>query len=357
MVKNKGFCAKDLIARTILAVVIVVIGLSLAGCGDKMAKMEDRQLRLEAMVEANNHQITAMATSIEHSQQELQAGIEAVRDNIRQVAADFVTIAEEQTRLHKALQSSNQQAGTRMAAIERDQKGMQAGIEQARNERQQAAAEIADLTNGHAKLCQTVDSDSRRLTGRVVVLEQNQHELQAGIEDVRDGTLKVAADVTAVRDEQARLYEMADNNGRQLTDNAAVIEQNRQAWQSAIEDMQENIQQAAAKVGALGANLTRLEDILQANIRELTGIVNGSGQGHAEFQEKIQQDLSALDSSVSTITQNQSRLQGQIEDVRNNAEIMINEMPAALDRLRDELLNRMAEAEAPSSHSEANETE
>ncbi|MFH1716020.1 MAG: hypothetical protein ABIF19_01605 [Planctomycetota bacterium] len=357
MVKKKGFFAKDLIARTILAVVIVVIGLSLAGCGDKMAKMEDRQLRLEAMVEANNHQITAMATSIERSQQELQAGIEAVRDNIRQVAADFVTIAEEQTRLHKALQNSNQQAGTRMAAIERDQRGLQAGIEQTRSERQQAAAEIADLTNGHAKLCQTVDSDSRRLTGRVVVLEQNQHELQAGIEDVRDGTLKVAADVTAVRDEQTRLYGMVENNGRQLTDNAAVIEQNRQAWQTTIEDIQDNIQQVAAKVGALGANLVRLEDILQTNVRDLTGLVNGNGRGQAELQEKMQRDLSALDGSVSAIRQNQNRLQGQIETVQNNAEILINEMPAAIERLRDELLNRMAEAEAPSSYSDADGTE
>ncbi len=355
MGKQQGFYKKDFIARSILAVVIVAVGLSLAGCGDEMAKMEQRQLKLEAMVEANTQQIAAMAAGIEKNQQELQAGIEAVKDNIRQVAADFVTVAEEQTRLHKTMQSSSQQATARLAAIEREQHGLQENIEQAQNGRQQIAAELAALADGHAKLYQEVDSDSRRLTGRVAVLEQNQQELQAGVKDVRNGTLKVAAEVTAVKDEQTRLYEMVENNGRQLTDNAAIVEQNRQAWQAAIEEMQQNIQQIAAKVGTLGANLTRLEDVLQTNVRELTGMVNGNGQGQAQFQEKMQRDLSALDSSVSAIKQNQNKLQSQIETVQSNAEILINEMPAAIDRLRDELLSRMAEVEAPASH--ANDTE
>lgn len=355
MEKKQGFRIRDLMARTILAVVIVAIGLSLAGCGEEMAKMEDRQLRLEAMVEANTQQIAAMAASVEQNQEELQVSIEAVKDNLRQVAANFVTIAEEQTRLHKAQQSSTQQATTRMAVIERDQRGLQAGIEQAQNDGQNTAAELAALTDAHAKLCQVVDGENRRLTGRVVVLEQNQHELQAGIEDARDGTLKVAADLTTVRDEQARLYEIVENNGRQLTDNAAVIEQNRQAWEAAVEDMQQNIQQVAAKVGALGANLTRLEGIFQTNVEELTGLVNGNGRGQTEFQEKMQRDLSALDGSVSAIRQNQNKLQDQIVAVQNNAEILINEMPAAIDRLRDEFLDRIAEAEAPSAH--ANDTE
>jgi len=355
MEKKQGFRTRDLIARAILAVVIVAIGLSLAGCGEEMAKMEDRQLRLEAMVEANTQQIAAMAASVEESQQELQVGLEAVKDNLRQVAADFVTIAEEQTRMHETLQSSDQQATARMAAIERDQRGLKEGIEQAQNDRQNTAAELAALTDAHANLCQTVDGENRQLTGRVVVLEQNQHELQAGIEGARDGTLKVAADLTTVRDEQARLYEMVENNGRQLTDNAAVVEQNRQSWQAAIEDLQQNIQEVVANVGTLGANLTRLEGILQSNVQELTALVNDNGRGQTEFQAKMQRDLSALDGSVNSIRQNQNRLQGQIETVQNSAEILINEMPAAIDRLRDEFLDRMAEAEAPSAH--ANDTE
>lgn len=355
MGKRQGFSTKNIIARAILAFVIVAVGLSLAGCGDEMAKMEERQLRLEAMVEANTQQIVAMAASIEQNQQELQAGIESVKVNIRQVADDFVTIAEEQTRLHKSLQSSNQQEAARIAKLERDQRGLQENIEKAQSERQQAAAEVTALADGHAKLCQIVDSDGRRLTGRMVVLEQNQQELQAGIENVRDGALKVAADVTNVRDEQARLYEMVEHNERQLTDNAAMIEQNRQTWQDLVEEMQQNIQQLATRVGTLGVNLTRLEDIFQSNVQQLKGMVNENERGLTEFQEKIQRDLSALDGSISAIRQNQNKLQGQIETVQNNAELLINEMPAAIDRLRDELLNRMAEAEAPSSH--ANDTE
>jgi len=355
MEKKQEFRTRDLMARTILAVVIVAIGLSLAGCNDEMAKMEDRQLRLEAMVEANTQQIAAMAASVEENQKEVQASLDAVKDNLRQVAADFVTVAEEQTRLHKAQQSSTQQASTRMAAIERNQHGLKAGIEQAQNERQNTAAELAALTNAHAGLSQAVDGENRRLTGRVVVLEQNQQELQAGIEDARDGTLKVASDLTTVRDQQAKLYEMVEDNGRQLTDNAAVVEQNRQAWQAVVEDMQQNIQQVAERVGTLGANLTRLEEVFQTNVEELRGLADGNSRGQTEFQEKMQRDLSALDGSVSAMRLNQNKLQEQIVSVQNNAEILINEMPAAIDRLRDEFMERMAEAEAPSAH--ANDTE
>jgi hypothetical protein len=292
MEKKKGFEVQGPVGKTILAAAIVAVGFGLAGCGKQMARIEENQLRLQTMVQANAQEIATVAATIEQNQRELQVGIDDLQNDIRKVAADMAAdvtaVAEEQMKLHK-----------------------------------------------------TVQSDNRQMTGKMAMIEQKQHELQAGIEDVQNGTLKVAtdmaADITVVTNEQTKLYETVQSNSLQLTDKVAVIEQNQQERQDTIESVQQNIQQVAAGVSSLGEDILELQKILQNNIRELVSIVDVAGQEQFKFQGKIQEDLLALGSTVSAIKQSQSRLQSQIEDVQSSAQIMSSDMPAAIEELRDEL--------------------
>lgn len=285
---EKGFDVKGTILRTVMVMAITAIGFGLAGCGEEMAKIEEEQLKVQAMAEANAQQIAAIETQIKQNQQELHTGIEQVQNDIRKIAVDTATVSEEHLKLQQSVQNSNQQT-----------------------------------------------------TNKIALLEQSRNELQAGIEEVRDNTQSAAADMSAdianVKDEQARLYETVQSNNQQFTNNVAVIEQNQQQWEVKIEDLHENIQQVTTQISTLGDDLLKLQEVLQSNIRELAGIMDLNDKEQLEFREKIQQNLLAVDSSINAIRQSQEQLQTQIENVRSSAEIMSTELPVAIEQLREQV--------------------
>ncbi len=285
---KKGFEVKGTVIRATLAVVIIAIGITLAGCGEEMARMQDEQLRLQAIIDNNTLQIAALGKRIEQNQNEQKAGIEEVQKDIRQVAANTTAVSEEQMRLQE-----------------------------------------------------TVNKNDRQMTNKIALIEQSQDELRAGIAEAQNDTKNVAVDIAAgistITNEQAGLYEKVENNSRQLTNNMALIEQNQQQWQGKIEGLQQNIQEVNTRASALGDDLLKLQEVLQNNIRELVSMMDADDQEQLKFQEKIQKDLLAYDNSISAIKQSQSKLQNQIEDVRNSAEAMSSELPAAIEQLREEI--------------------
>jgi archaellum component FlaC len=306
---KKGFDVKGTILRIVMVLVITAIGFGLTGCGEEMAKIEEQQLDLQAMVETNARQIAALEQRIEQNQQQLSAGLEEVQNDIRNVAVNTAAVSEEQVKLQKTMQNSN-----------------------------------------------------RQTTNKIALLEQSRNELQAGIEEVRDNTQNVAADmgadITNVKDEQARLYETVQSNSRQFTNNLAVIEQNQQQWQGKVEELQQNFQEVTIQVSTIGNDLLKLQEILQSSIRELASMMDLSGKEQLKSQEKIRSDLLAFNNSISAIKQSQEQLQNQIEVVRSSAEIMSSELPAAIEQLREEIArNSSTETEENQPPPETNNVE
>lgn len=307
MKHTKELRAGKAVTRAILATAVIVIGLALAGCGEQMARIEDQQLRLQAMVEANTEQIAAITARIEQNQEAFQAGLEDLRSTVRQVAAQTTSVGQEQL-----------------------------------------------------KMQETAKNSSLQMTAKIAALEQNQHELKAGIENVQnDARTRVddlASDVTAVASEQARLSETVQNNSRQLADNAAMIEQDRQQWAGTLEGLQENIQQVTVRMSALGEDLSKLQQTLQQNVRELVAMTEAASREQVNFREKTQATLRTLNDSLNAVKQNQDKLQTQIKDVQNRAETIGRDVPDALAKFADQLARmgvreraEIADAEASSS--------
>ena len=287
MEQKRDFSVRGPVTRAMLTVVIVTVGLSLAGCSKQMARIDESQLKLQTMVEANAQQIAGIATRLDENQQELHAVIENVLDDVVKVAADVAAVADAQMKLHEAVHSSGQQVTGEMASLEQSQRDMSASL------------------------------------GRAI----------AG---VQSETRQVAVDVTAVTTEQAKLFETVRENNVQLNNKVAVIEQAQQERQGTIGGMQDNIRAVAASITALGEDMLRLQEILQNNIRELVSIADITGQKQIEFQESMKKDLQTLDESMGSIRQGQNKLQSRIEDMQNNGPDL-GDVPAALDQLRDQL--------------------
>jgi chromosome segregation ATPase len=285
---RERFEVKRPVTKIILIMAIISIGFILTGCGKEMAKIEQQQLGLQAMVEANTQQIADIGARIEKNQRQLRAEIEEAQNNIRKVAADTAAVSKEQVKLQK-----------------------------------------------------TVQNDNRQATDKITLLENNQDELRAGIEQARDNAKNVAADmaadIIAVKDEQATLSETVQSNSSRFANNIAVIEQNQQQWQGKVEELQQNFQEITSKISTLNKDLVKLQEVFQSNIRELVSTMDLSGKEQIKFQEKIQKNLLAFDNSIRAVKQSQEELQKQVNNVQRSAEAMSNELPAAIEQLREEI--------------------
>ena len=96
----------------------------------------------------------------------------------------------------------------------------------------------------------------------------------------------------------------------------------------------------SVRISTAGENLLKLQEMLQGNFQELVGMIDVAGQEQSTFQREIQKDVLALDDSVGTVKQKQSRLQDQIEEVKDSTEIMSSDLQAAIEQLEDGLSRR-----------------
>lgn len=257
MDERKESNKRAFVARAVLAVLVAALSLSLAGCGKQMARIEENQLKLQGLVELNAGQIGDVARRIEENQQALQNAIGNVRDSAQKLASDLASVAGE-----------------------------------------------------HAKLQKMVRDNNLQMTDKIAMMEQRQQNLQAGIEDVRSGTVQVAADIVGLGDKQAKLEQMIEANSRTL------------------------VSKVAASVDALEQNLLRLKEVLQNDTRNLADIVQIIGQQQIEFEAKVERDIRGLAESMSAVEQNKAELQKQIEEVRSNTQAMISNLTTALEQLK-----------------------
>ena len=301
MKKQKSISVSKSVARAVFLAVVIAVFLGLTGCSNQMAKIDEQQATLQMMVKANSLQVEDIATRLEKNQQQLNSLIESVQNNVAQVAVEV----------------------------------------------DQVSNDVAAVADAQVKLQNTVLSNSRQVAEKISTLGKSQENLSAGlgqaISGVQSETRKVAADVTAVTAEQAKLSEvmqqsyglLAENN-QDLANKVAVIEQAQQERQNTIGGMEDNINALAANISGLGQDVLRLQELLQSNIRELVSIAEVSGRKQAEFQQGIRNSLQTLDDSFASLKASQNKLQSRIEQMQNDAPDL-RDMPAAIDQLRDQL--------------------
>ena len=294
MKQKRDFSVRGPVVRTVLTVAIVAIALGLAGCGRQMAKIDENQAQLQMMIKANSLQITEIASRLEENQQDLQTVIGSVQSDVAKVSADVAAVADAQMKLHETVQDGSLQVSDKIAAIGQTQKALSASL-------------------------------GRAISG-----------VQGETQKVAAHVIEVAADVTAVTAEQAKLYETVQENNLQLTNKVAVIDQAQRKRQNTIGSMEDNINALASSISGLGEDVLKLQEILQSNIRELVSIAEVSGQKNDEFQQSIRANLQTLDESLTSLKANQDNLQSRIEQMKNEAPDL-SDMPAAIDQLRDQL--------------------
>jgi chromosome segregation ATPase len=262
MYERKEFNKGAFVARAVLAVLAAAVGLSLAGCGKQMARIEENQLKVQALVELNAQQIGDVARRIEENQQALQNAIGNVRDSAQKLASNLASVAREHTKLQKLVQDNNLQIADKMAAVEQKQQNLQAGIEDVRNGTVQVAADIVGLGDKQAKLEQMIEASSRTLVSKVAAsvdaLEQNLLKLK---EILQNDTRNLADIVQVIGQQQIEFEGKVERDIRGLAESMSAVEQNKAEFRKQIEEVRSNTQ-------AMISNLTTALEQLKARVSQ-----------------------------------------------------------------------------------------
>jgi hypothetical protein len=131
--------AKGAAVRGALGAAIAAMSLILAGCGKQLARIEQNQLKLQAMVEANARQIGCIAPRIGQNQQELHSGISAIGNNARLVAADMAAVADAQMKMQQTLQTNDQNLTNTLPIVEQHQRNLRVEIRDVQSSTQAVA--------------------------------------------------------------------------------------------------------------------------------------------------------------------------------------------------------------------------
>lgn len=303
----------------------------------KTLGQEQNKLR-EAILDNNQQVAQKMIAAIEENQQEVLAGFRDVKTTDTQIAANIAALGRENAKLYKTTQENNQRLVERIVSIRQNQQALQAGVEGLRNETTNINSNVAALGSEQAKLHKTMQSNNQKLAGQVVaVIEENQNRLQAGIEGLSNETGEIADKFAALGQEQIILHNTVQENNQQLAQRVDSIEQNQQQGQAAMDGMQESVRQVSSRIDNLGQNISRLQELLQKDLLELVNTTNVIGQEQLKFQDKVQRDLQMLSDSFRVIEQSQNELKQQIEFVQYSTDTISNNVPAAIERLKEEI--------------------
>lgn len=311
----------------IALILVLTAGLLAGGCGNNMARMEENQLRLQALVEMNAHQIGKVAQQIEANQENLHEAIESVRSNTENLAGDIASVVSEHVKLQKSIRAGDAQITAKITGIEDKQANLHSLT-------LASAADIDTLGSRHTQLEERVKSGSETLAMKITAMETDQERLQIEIENAQAGTERVFASLEALADAYTNIEDAAKNDSERTAGRISAINQNQLKQQNEIDSVGSNVRQMAAEMAAIGENLLKLQEVLQNDTRNLADVVEIIGKGQIDFKGKIEKDFLELAGSIGVIEQNQAELAQQAANMQTNTQNMINDLAAALDRLK-----------------------
>ena len=304
-----------------------------------LSAVSQEQARLYETIEVQNQQLNQKIAVINDQQSNLQAGIENAANETVKVAADLAALDDKQKNLHITTQENIQQVAKDVIVMQNNQTKLQAGIQKVQDRTNEAAVTLENADQKQMELSEVVHNNNLLLNETIEAAKQNQGQLQAGIANLQIETNQAAANISVVNDEQKNLKEIVQNNNQQLIDKVVEVQQNQQQWQQTFNQIQERIQEVTANISVLENNLSELQNVLKNNIGELQIALNTTNQEQQQFQEKVQSEFLNLADTVSVIKQSQADLQKQIEEIRFSTEGINTYVPTVFRELREDIAN------------------
>jgi DNA repair exonuclease SbcCD ATPase subunit len=352
---------------------------ALTGC-EQWTRMEENQVKLQAMVAANARQLATVSAQLHVAQGKIDDGVQQLDGQTQQVAAEVVTVQEQQRQLRDDVAGDHQQLHGQMTDLGRNQQSLQAGVAQVADVTGRTAAAVTALAQEQNALYQTVRTNQQELTGGLRTLADSHqqirtgiHELQqadeglagslaamAGRQDALRQTLQdadqraterlaalaaghdqinadlggvrtlaqtVASDVTAIANEQTALRAAAQSNTQMLVDKIALLDENQRQQRAIIDLVASTVNQTGTDVTALAATQTAVQESLAAHGADSASRLAALTDGQQNIQTRINALHEEADRASTELVNATSSLQ---ESLKVTRDVLAGQMAASL---------------------------
>jgi hypothetical protein len=278
--------------------IFAVVGLSLTGCSNRMAIMQENQANLQVLVQENAHQLSDLVSCMEQNQQALKVTIVNLRETTKQLSEDMTQVTMAHSAFKDTVQKNNAVIASRVNSVEQDQEALSSELLGTAQERQKLAASIDNEKMKRAELEQVVEDNKAVFLAKVSTVQDSQVELQTELKSLKVTIQTAVSDISAVAMAQKTLEESVYKTvAGQL---AAMQEvQTQQLIQSDYSKGQ--IDKLLSGLTGLETNLTQLESILKEDIKDVSQAVELASHKQEEFEGETSQRVVDLQSNTQSM--------------------------------------------------------
>jgi len=359
-----------------LAAALVAVG----GCGEQLTRMEENQVKLQALVAANARELSTISSQIhtgngklaeslqdlDAEAQGIAAGVQTAQDQNRQLqetvaagqqgleakvtqlaedqhaldsrvaqvqdvtgraASDLASLAQEHTALQQTVRANQEELNNSLCAVASNQRGIQTGITQLQQADEGLARDIASVAGRQDALSSALQANQRQVAGQLTALAGGQDRLSTDLLYVRALVQAVATDVSGIAETQTAHHAEAQASVKALADKFAIMEVNQQNHQAGIDRLAGTVNQTAATIAAIAAAQTTMQETLSAHQEEVTTRVAGL----SERQQELQAGISAVTAKVDrSATDSAAAAESLQESVRVGREVLTGQMAVSL---------------------------
>ena len=317
----------------ILFATAITVALTTGGCGDQMTRMEQNQVRLQAMIMANARQLATVSSQVDRGEKLNDEAFAKIDQDTQTINTQVRTVQRDQAQLHAALLNGNQEINRKIAQLDRNQAHLKEGVAQVGNIAQKTNAAVGAVARDQATLHRMVHDNKQELAESMTLVAKNQQSTHAGIAELHQADRSLAG-------KQDALQRLVQNNDRQLAERLTTMSAKQEELDGDLANLHTLTHTVATDVTTLGTEQAALHQTLNANTSTLTEKLALLEQHQLDFQTVIDRvanttagtadhvttlvagqttirktqnsQYANLSDSLGTVTQNQHNLQASV---------------------------------------------
>jgi chromosome segregation ATPase len=320
------------ISRQLVLALLILSGLCLTGCSNRMAIMQENQANLQILVQENAHQMSGLVTCMEQSQQALKATIQDLRETTRELSEDMTQVTASHTDLKKTVQQTNQVIAGRMTSIQEDQKAVNNELFSTAEARRKLAASIVNEEEKRLALEDLVQDNKTVFLAKLSTVQGGQVELRSELKSLKDTVQVAVDDISAVAMAQQTLQETVSKT---VASQLAAMQEIQSQQQTQLDFSQDQIEDLLNGLTGLSSNLTELERILKediSNVSKAVELIAQQTQGQDDLAQQVANLQSNTDAMFSILKDELSEVRIVVAEIQtlemNDAEILSPEEAA-----------------------------
>jgi len=312
MKRRRGLETRRRVVIVIFFCALAIPLFAVAGCDKQLARMEENQIKLQAMVAANARDLATISSQLDAGQGKINESIQTLDGDTQQVAANVASVRNEQRQFRDAVAAGNEGLNRRIGSVEVNQRSLQGSVAQVSDVTQRTATDLTALAREQAALQQTVRANQQELTGSLSTVANNQLRIVTGIGALHQGNQELAGDIAARHD---TLYAALQNSDKQLTERYAALTSGQSRLSA---DVAQVHTQLNTMTDDLTAGNSSLKEQVAAGQQTLTTQIAGLSASQQQLQTSVDTLGTKADRTAADLADTKSSLQEAVR-VRQEA--------------------------------------